>query len=100
MISPVTVGTTPVVLAKANLNRKSMILQNNSKEDVYIKKQKLTGAYVLPTATNYDFILHGSVGECTDGERIELFDSVAAFLGVTTKSTATLGVSEIVKVVL
>lgn len=97
MTSPVTVTTTPTLLVKANLSRQSVLLQNNSKQDVYIKKQKLFAPYVVPTTTNYDFILHGSIGE-GDGESLEILDSVAAFIGVTDKQTATVAVSEIVKV--
>lgn len=98
MNSPVTVTTTPTAMAGVNLKRSAILLQNNSKEDVYVKKQKLTGPVIVPSATNYDFILHGSVGEGNDGEKIEIIDTVAAFVGVTAKSTAAVGVSETVKV--
>jgi hypothetical protein len=98
MSSPVTVTTSPVALIGVNLKRANVIFQNNSKEDVYVKKQLLTGPVNVPSPTNYDFILHGSVGEGNDGERIEILDTVAAFVGVTSKSTAAVGVSEIVKV--
>jgi hypothetical protein len=100
MASPINVTTAPTVLIGVNLKRNSIILQNNSKEDVYVKKQNLKGAPIVPTSTNYDFILHGSVGEGNDGEKIEMIETVAAFIGVTTKGTAAVGVSETVKVTL
>jgi len=100
MASPVTVGTTPIKLIGVNLKRDTVIFQNNSKEDVYVKKQSLIAPLSVPSPSNYDFILHGAVGEGNDGARIELINSVASFYGVTAKATADVGVSETVKVLL
>ena len=53
MTSPITVTTTPILVAPLNVNRREIIFQNTGNRDIYLKKQ--TGRCpVVPSITNYD----------------------------------------------
>lgn len=100
MASPITVGTTPVLLITVNTKRKNVIFQNNGKEEIYVKRWPPGTPAPIPSATNYDFILCPDKEEGTLCGEIFSTESISAFVAVSGKNTAPVGVTETVKVAL
>lgn len=76
MPSPLTIGSTPIKVVGINNKRYELFLQNVGKDDLYFKKQPLTGAIIEPSATNYDFILSAKDNK---GETRIKIRSIASF---------------------
>lgn len=77
MASPITVTTTPIILVVRNNNRDRLILQNEGKLPVYVKRQKTNAITDIPSDTNFDFVLYGPQG--AEASNITQINSVATY---------------------
>jgi len=77
MTSPVTIGTTAVMVAPVNRNRRELIFSNTGDNDIYLKKQR-GSLFSIPSKTNYDYKLQV-------GATLKII-TVAAFLAVVLKN--------------
>jgi hypothetical protein len=78
-----------------NVARCKLFLQNNGKNDIYIKKINPGQTAVNPTPTNYDYKLGGATGEGHDGDILEI-KSISKFIAVTDKQSSELAIMETV----
>lgn len=80
MASPINITTTPIVIVIRNNRRDRLILQNQGKIPVYIKRQPTNLITDIPSDTNYDFILYPPKGN--DQATITKINSVACYAAV------------------
>jgi hypothetical protein len=80
MTSPIIVTNTPIILVTRNNSRDRLMLQNNGKRDVYVKRQPTNIITDIPSPTNYDFILYSQTGN--EDPDITQINSVAAYAAV------------------
>jgi len=113
MASPISVGTTAIVVAPINQARALIRFQNTSAVSsssssssssappssniIYIKKIPLSGAYPVVSATNYDVRLFA--GQINEGLS-EIFEtnSIASFMAVSSAASGVLAVYETINV--
>jgi len=98
MASPVTIGTSAVVVVPVNKDRVSIRFQNTSAtQTIYIKKIPLEGAFSVVSVTDYDvrMLPDSSTGE--GGEPFET-SSIASFMAISSAAAGTIAIYETVKV--
>lgn len=94
MASPVTVGTTAIVVVLAHANRASIRFQNTSAtQTIYIKRIPSSGTYTVVSATDYDVRM---LPDSATGEGGAPFDtaSTAAFMAVSSAASGSLAMFE------
>ena len=80
MTSPITVTTTPLLVAPLKVNRREIKFQNTGNRDIYLKKQ--TGRCpVVPSITNYDHKLE-------ENETLSVI-TISAFMAVALANATT-----------
>ena len=82
MASPITITTTPIMVAKRERNRHVIRFQNTGTHPVYITKQSPDGGITTPSVTNYDYVIPPVSDELPEGGVVEVrsiarFDAVA-----------------------
>jgi len=102
MASPINVTKIPIILVKRNNSRDRLILQNEGKVPVYVKRQPTNVITDIPSDTNYDFILYPGQGNSEDV--ITQINSVATFAGVVVENgndkNANVAVLETIKTII
>ena len=97
MASPLTIGTTAIVVAPINKKRDLVRFQNTGATIFYIKKVPFEGVFTLPSATDYEVLMQPSSSLTEAGDAFET-NSVAAFAAVSSAVGGILSVYETSKV--
>jgi len=98
MASPITVGTTAIVVALANLSRADIRFQNTSlTQTIYLKRVPSTGLFTPVSTTDYDVRMLPDSATGEGGEPFET-NSVSAFQAISSAAAGTLAIYETVKV--
>lgn len=94
MASPVTIGTTAIVVAPINKKRSLIRFQNTSATQViYIKKVPITGTFTVVSAADYEVLLEPITALVDGGDAFET-NSVASFMAIASAAAGTLAVYE------
>lgn len=95
-MSPITIATTSVLVAKNRMNRAKIQFQNTGKKPIYLKKIN-SNLNPLPTvsSSDYDFILPANTG--SESETILQIESVLGFVAVSENPNSTLAIMETIK---
>jgi len=62
MTSPLSIGTTSIIVAPINRKRAILRMQNTGGKDIYVKKIPLSGLIVPVSATDYDVVVAATTG--------------------------------------
>lgn len=104
MASPITIGTTAMVVALKSAARADIRFQNTGSSTIYIKKIPLSGAFSTVTSTDYEVKILPFTSEDADeedddrrrtgeGEAFET-NSIAGFMAVSSSSHGLLAIYE------
>jgi len=96
MTSPITIGTTAIVVLPVNNRRADVRMQNTGTSSIYIKRIPLGAISTTVSSTDYEVLLGPSLGEAGESEAGEPFvtDSVAAFVAVSSAANGKLAIFE------
>jgi len=98
MASPITLGTTAIIVVPINKKRANIRFQNTSAtQTVYIKKIPLTGPFTTVSITDYDVRMLPDSATGEGGEPFET-NSIASFMAIASAAAATLAIYETNKV--
>lgn len=98
MASPITVGTTAVVVANYNPNRGVIRFQNTGATGtIYMKKVRKSGTVVPPSPTDYEVLLSSATLAVESGDAFET-NSISKFMAVGSVAGCLLSIYETNKV--
>ena len=97
MISPIFVGVTAIVAVPSNIQRANVRFQNTGVSILYLKKIPKSGAFTLPSITDYEVLLAPAALLTEAGEAFTT-NSTAAFSVVSSIPGGILAIYETQKV--
>jgi len=96
MASPISMGTSAIVVIPSNVSRFGVRFQNvSATQIIYLKRIPTSGAYAIVSATDYDVRILPSGSEDQDPFETK---STASFMAVASASGAHLAIFETVKI--
>lgn len=93
MATPITVGTTPIVAIKSNLQRYQVRFQNTGSTTLYF--YRMPG---IPSEDNFEFKLSGTPGQSEKVEESFITNSVKQFNVVSSGANGELAIFETIKI--
>lgn len=94
MASPITVGTSAVILVPINTSRANLQIQNTSAtQTIYLKRIPVSGAYTVVSATDYEMLLTPASATAAAGDAF-VTNSVASFMAIASASGGLVAVYE------
>ena len=97
MTSPITVGTTAIIVAPANIRRNSIRFQNVGLTTINMKKIPLTGVVSTVSTSDFEAQLFGASTALEGGEAFTT-DSTTGFMAISSAANGALAVFETSKV--
>jgi len=98
MTSPISIGTTAIVVAPINKRRSIIRFQNTGKDSIFIKKIPITGNTSIVSDTNFEVELFPESASSKEGGQSFETNSIASFMAISSAAGNALAVYETNKV--